>query len=357
MIVSRSASFLQSRGFGFLPTGQAVEAWTLHGAGGLECEVITYGGIVTRLSAPDREERMGDVVLGFNTLDSYLAGHPYFGAIAGRVAGRITDARFHLEGKTYELARNDSPNHLHGGIEGFDKKIWAATPEDRPDGAPSLRLAYRSPDAEEGYPGNVDILVIYTVTADNAFLIETEATTDRPTPFSLTHHSYFNLAGEGAGTIEGHELQIKAEYYAPADDRMALLGRRESVIKHGNDFSQPRHLAEAIPRLFQSHGDLYFLPRSDSSDNVPRLAARLFEPTSGRVLTVSTTEDCLQFYTGVSLDGSLIGKSGRPYGRHAGLCLECEGYPDGANTPELGNIILRPGQLVRHTTIYAFSVD
>jgi aldose 1-epimerase len=345
--------------YGILPTGETVEAYTLANASGFSLQVITYGATVTSLRVPDRHGRLADVVLGFGDLGSYLAPHPYFGAIAGRVAGRIRGARFVLDGCVHELAANDPPNHLHGGRVGFDRRLWSATPVSRADGAASLRLAYRSPEGEEGYPGTVDVTVTYTATSANAFVMETQAATDRATPFSLTQHSYFNLAGEGAGTIGGHELQIHADAYAPADARMALLGRREPVAGLGNDFNRPRRISDALPHLSQAHGDLYFLPRSDAekSSQEPTLAARVHEPVSGRTLTVSTTEGCLQFYTGVSLDGTLVGKSGGAYGPHAGFCLECEGYPDGANTPALGDIILRPGKPLRQTTIYALSTE
>ncbi len=338
------------RAFGNLPTGEPVTAYTLHGAGGLVLECLDYGGIVTRLLAPDRAGRLADVVLGFDNFASYLAPHPYFGAIAGRVAGRITGARFALDGREYPLAANDAPNHLHGGPHGFDKHLWTATPVSRPDGAPSLRLARTSPADEEGYPGNVAVAVTYTVTADNTFLIETEAATDAPTAFSLTHHSYFNLGGHDSGPTTEHTLQILADDYAPTDDRMTLLGRREPVTP-ANDFRSSRALSEAIPRLHRHHGDLYFLPDSPA----PRTVAILAHPVSGRILTVDTTEACLQLYTGASLDGSLVGKSGHRYVRHSGLCLECEGYPDGPNTPARGDIILRPGNPVRHTTAYRFT--
>ncbi len=335
--------------FGTLPTGESVEAYTLAGSGGLSLQILTYGGIVTHLHAPDRQGRLADVVLGFDRPADYLAPHPYFGAIAGRVAGRVTGARFTLDGHTYPLAVNNGPNHLHGGGRGFDKHVWKATPLSRPDGAPSLRLSRVSPDGEEGYPGAVTVSVTYTVIADNAFVIDTEASTDRATPFSLTHHSYFNLAGEGSGSVAGHELQIHADAYAPADERMTLLGRREPVAP-ANDFRVARPVGETVDGLHLRHGDLYFLP----GDGL-REVARFADPASGRALTVSTTEACLQIYTGVSLDGSLTGKSGRAYGPHAGLCLECEGYPDGANTPALGDIILRPGHPLRQTTVYSFS--
>jgi aldose 1-epimerase len=345
--------------FGTLPTGESVEAYTLGNDNGFSLQAITYGATITSLRVPDLRGRLDDVVLGFSDLKSYLAPHPYLGAVAGRVAGRISGAGFKLDGRLHELAINDPPNHLHGGLVGFNRRLWLAAPLFRADKGASLQFSYHSPDGEEGYPGAVDVKVTYTVTADNTFVMETEATTDRPTPFSLTQHSYFNLAGEGSGTIEGHEVQILADAYAPTDERMALLGRREPVDGGGNDFNQPRRLADALPHLFQAHGDLYFLPGrgSGKSSPVPRPAARVFEPVSGRVLTVTTTEDCLQIYTGASLDGSFIGKSGRTYGRHAGLCLECEGYPDGANSPELGDIILRPGEIFRQTTVYAFSTQ
>jgi len=349
------AASLNSRHFGFLPSGQTVEAWTFRGVGGLTLEVLTYGGIVMRLLAPDRNGRLDDVVLGFDKLEPYAAGHPHFGAITGRVAGRITGGRFHLDGKKYELVRNDPPNHLHGGIESFYKKIWTATPVDRADGAPSLRLTYRSPDGEEGYPGTVDVAVTYTVTNDDAFMIETEATTDMPTPFNLTHHSYFNLAGEAAGSIENHVLQVHSDEVVATDDDMTLLGKRVPVAGQPNDFNQPRRLGDVIPLLHKKHGDAYFVRRT--SDHPPKLVtvARVTEPTSGRVLAVSTTEQYLQFYTGVSLDGTQVGKSGHAYASHAAFCLECENYSDGANAPELGDIILRPGEHLRHVTLYSFS--
>jgi aldose 1-epimerase len=348
------ASAISSRIFGVLPTGQTVEAWTLTGRGGLVVEAITYGGIVTRLLAPDRNGSAGDVVLGFNDLDSYLAGHPYFGAITGRVAGRICDAAFTLEGNTYRLARNDPPNHLHGGVEGFDKRLWSAAPVGREDGAPSLRLSYHSPDGEEGYPGNVRVTVTYTVTNDNAFLIESEAVSDRTTPLSLTHHSYFNLAGESSGSIADHRLEIFASEFVPVDENLTATGRQESTSRHGNDFQTPRRIGDLIGQLFQGHGDLYALPKRNGSDM--RLVARLEDPASGRVMTVSTTESYLQLYTGSHLNCSRKGKSGAVYAPHAGICLECEGYPDAANAAHRNDILLHPGHAQRHATAFAFSV-
>jgi aldose 1-epimerase len=350
-------AFLSTRAFGLLPSGEPIHAWTLKSAAGLVVEAITYGGIVTRILAPDRDGRLADVVLGFNDLDSYIVRSPYFGAITGRVAGRIAGARFDLNGKTYELSANNPPNHLHGGAHGFDKKIWTATPRNDANGGASLSLSYRSLDGEEGYPGTVDVTVTYTVTHDNTFLIETTAVADRATPFSLTNHSYFNLAGEAAGSIADHELQIQADQFVAIDKDFTPLGRLEDVTAGVNDFRQPRRLGEAIPMLYQNHGDLYRLRKraGGAANSTLAPAARLSHSGSGRAVEVSTTEDYLQLYTSVSLDGKLIGKSGAAYVRHAGVCLECEGYPDGANFPELGDIILRPGDRQRQTTAYAFS--
>lgn len=348
------ASPISSRQFGTIPTGQPVEAWTLTGRGGLVLEVITLGGIVTRMLVPGRDGLSADMVLGFNELESYLAGHPYFGAITGRVAGRITGAAFTLDDQTYRLADNDGPNHLHGGVRGFDKRIWNATPGTRADDAPSLRLDYYSSDAEEGYPGNVNIGVTYTITDDNTFLIETEAIGDQLTLLNLTHHSYFNLGGEGHSSVADHRLTIFADQFVPAGEHMSLQGCLEPVGP-GNDFRCPRRLGEMIPLLFQQHGDLYALRGGPAGEMT--LAAHCEDPASGRVMTVSTTNNYLQFYTGRFLDGSHIGKSGIAYGPHAGLCLECHGYPDAADARLRDEILLQPGQAQRHATAYAFSIS
>jgi aldose 1-epimerase len=346
---------LDSREFGILPGGEAIEAWTLCGAGGLQLEVITYGATITRLVVPDRQGCLADVVLGFDNLDSYLAGRAYFGAIIGRVAGRISGARFELDGKLYELAGNEGANHLHGGVKGFDKRIWIAEAMENALGEPLLRLTYRSPDGQEGYPGTVNTAVTYTVTSDNILRVEVEANTDKATPFSLTQHSYFNLGGEGSSSITDHELQIHADQFVLVDEQMSLLGRVEPVVGRNNDFRTLRNLGAAIPLLFKNHGDLYLTRRSAGSDMLASVA-RLEHRASGRGLAVSTTETHMQLYTGCSLSSSIKGKSGVPYGPYAGLCLECEGYSDGPNSPRCGDIILRPGHPRRETTEYAFLV-
>jgi len=307
----------------------------LSGSGGLVLECPDYGGIVTRLLAPDRTGHLADVVLGFDTLDDYRAPQPYFGAIIGRVAGRITGGLYDHE---YHLAINNDPNDLHGGLCGFNTHLWSVAPASRPDGAPSLRLTRISPDGEEGHPGTVTVSISCTVTADNTFLIESKAFSDAPTPFSLTHHSYFNLGGHDSGPVSDHILQIFGDHYAPTDSRMTLLGRRELVIP-ANDLRSPRRLGDLIPGLHQHHGDLDILPAANDSSSL-RTAARVAELNSGRILTVDTNESCLQFYAGASLDGSLAGKFGRRYVRHAGLCLECEGNPDAPNVPAFANSTL-----------------
>jgi len=315
--------------------------------GAITLDAIAYGATVTRLLVPDGRGERADVVLGFSDPARYRGPHPFFGAVAGRVAGRISGSQFQLDGATYRLAANDSPNHLHGGVQGFDKRLWQG--EQLDPGA--ARFSLKSEDGEEGYPGTVKVSVTYLL-QNSAFMVDVTAAADRPTPFSLTQHSYFNLAGENSGeSIASHELEIYADEFAPADSSMGLLGRRERV-NEGNDFRRPRPLDEAIPHLHARHGDLYF-----TRAHGPALvdAARLVHRPSGRVMTVRTNESCIQLYTGVSLDGSIVGKSGLPYGPHAGLCLECEGYPDGANVPAMGDIILRPDKPFGRLTVYAFS--
>ena len=334
MLIGQTVSSLSPTGT--RPGGETQALHTLKNARGFSVQVLPYGATIASVLAPDRHGRFADVVLGLSTPAAYLGEHPYLGAVAGRVAGRISRARFPLEGRVYELAANDGVHHAHGGVTGFSRKLWSVEAE----GPQSLRLACLSPDGEEGYPGTVRTALTYTVTDENAIVLEIEATSDRPTPFSLTQHSYFNLAGQG--DILDHELQIFAGEFAPMNEDLSLTGRREPVA--ANDFRRPRRLGEAIPQLFHEHGDLYFLPEAKSV----RPAAILRDPASGRVLTVSTDEDCLQLYTGAFLDG-------RPHSPHAGLCLECEGYPDALNTPHLGDITLRPGETFRRTTIFAFS--
>jgi len=348
---------MTSRAFGSLPSGETVEAHTLANDSGASVEILTYGGIVRSLRVPDREGRIDDVVLGFDRLEEYLAGHPYFGAIVGRIAGRVSGGRISIDGHNCALECNDGPNHLHGGRRGFDKRLWTAAPVRRRDGASLLRLSYRSPGGEEGYPGGVEVTAVYTLTATNEFIFETEAAADRATPVCLTHHSYFNLAGEGSGPVLGHEIRILAEEYVPTDGALTLLDHRERVRGTGADFTRARLLQDALPGLEGAHGDHYLLRANGAAaPREPTLAARVAEARTGRVLEVLTDDSSLQFYTGVALDSSMVGKSGRPYGPHAGLCLECQGYPNASSLVGFGDILVRPGRPQRRRTLYAFSV-
>lgn len=346
---------MTSQFFGLMPTGASVDTFTLTNDSGLSLSVLNYGGIVTSLQIPDRHGQLADVVLGFDQFPPYLTNPAYFGAIVGRIAGRVPEGGLTIKDRHYTLTRNDGRNHLHGGRIGLDKRLWTAQAVSRPDGADSLRLTYRSPEGEEGYPGNIDIAVTYTLTAANECVIESEAIADCVTPLSLTHHSYFNLAGEGSGPVTDHEIQILADAFVPIDAAMTPSGYRASVSGQPNDFRHPRRLGDALPQLLHQHGDLYLLRTTATSAPVnPPLVARVTEPHSGRVLEVSSDASCLQFYTGVALDGTLTGKSKRAYGTHAGLCLECQGYPDGTQHPEFGDILLRPGHPQRQRTTYAF---
>lgn len=339
---------IDKRRFGELPSGKWVEEFTLSNSRGARVSIMTYGGIIREIVVPDIRGEPADVVLGFDTLEAYLGAHPFFGVTVGRVAGRITGGRFLLDGEAYELELNDPPNHLHGGSNGFDKQLWEGTVE----GGEGVALSYLSPDGESGYPGNLSVTVRYRLTEENELVIDYAAETDRATPCSLTDHSYFNLAGEGSGSVADHELAIQAEAYTPTDEKMTLLGSVESVEGKPNDLRRPRQIGEVVPDILNGHGDNYLLARD--LRRAPELAARLFEPRSGRTLEVLTTERCLQFYTGVFLDGSNSGKSGRPYEKHGALCLECQGYPDGVNHPEINDTILRPGETYRQRTIYRF---
>lgn len=342
------------RPFGNLPDGRQVHLFTLSNGLGLACDITNYGGIVTAIRVTRPDQSVADVVLGFNKLEDYLGPHPFFGTLVGRVAGRISGAKFLLDGHEYPLAANDAPNHLHGGLTGFDKQLWQAEPAANADEA-SLRLSYLSPDGEEGYPGNVRVTVTYAVTQKNELVIRYEAETDQATPLSLTNHSYFNLAGEGSGDIFDHVLQVFSDEIAATDESMTLLGHRAPVARDTNDFNQPRRLGDAIPVLLNNHGDNHFIRRS-SKGELARTAI-LSHPASGLTLTTLTTQETVQIYSAAILDGTLVGKSGIPYVKHAGFCLECQGCPGAVHTPALGNIILRPRERYDHTTVYAFSFE
>jgi aldose 1-epimerase len=300
---------------------------------------------------------MADVALGFDKLHGYLDKSPFFGCVAGRVANRIARGRFTLDGKDYSLFVNNGPNALHGGKKGFDKKVWTATPESTASGAATLRLAYRSPDGEEGYPGNLDAKVSYTVTRD-ALRIDYEATTDKPTLVNLTNHSYFNLAGQGSGTILDHVVLIEADQYTPVDDTLIPTGELKSVKGTPFDFTTPTAIGARIKEVGgkpvgYDHNYVLRQPRGDAAH--PALAVRVRDPKSGRVMEMLTTEPGVQFYTGNFLDGTVTGKGGATYPQYGGFCLEAQHFPDSIHHPNFPPVVLRPGQTYRQTTVYKFS--
>ena len=342
--------------FGTTADGTAVEVFTLINANGLELRAITFGGIITSLKVPDRTGAMGDIVLGFDSLDGYLKGHPFFGAIIGRYGNRIARGRFLIDGHEYTLATNNGPNHLHGGPRGFDKQVWSA------EILPSRNtIAFRrtSTDGEEGYPGNLAVEVVYALTDDNKLIVDYHYTTDKATPVNLTQHSYFNLAGEGSGDVLGHSLMLQADRYTPVDGTLIPTGELALVEGTPFDFRQPAPIGARIdqphPQIKNGQGyDHNWVLNKTGSEL--SLAARVTEPTSGRTLEVMTTEPGIQFYAGNFLDGTVTGKSGRPYPRRSGFCLETQHYPDSPNQPGFPSTIAKPGQDYRTRTVFSFGV-
>jgi aldose 1-epimerase len=342
--------------FGTTPDGTAVEAFTLKNANGLELRAITYGGIITSLKTPDRNGAMADIVLGFDALDGYLKGHPFFGAIIGRYGNRIGKGRFILGGTEYKLATNNGPNHLHGGPRGFDKQVWNA------EILPAKNtVAFRrtSADGEEGYPGNLAVEVVYALTDDNKLIVDYRYRTDKATPVNLTQHSYFNLAGEGTGDILGHSLTLNADRYTPVDGTLIPTGELAPVAGTPFDFRTPAKIGD---RIDQAHPQIKNGQGYDHNwvlnkkGNELSLAALVTEPTSGRTLEVMTNEPGVQFYAGNFLDGTLTGKSGRPYPRRSGFCLETQHYPDSPNQPNFPTTIASPGQDYRTRTVFTFGI-
>jgi aldose 1-epimerase len=342
--------------FGAMPDGTAVDLFTLTNAHGMEVRITTYGATIVSIKVPDRRGRFDDVVTGFDTLEGYLTRSRFFGAIAGRYANRIANARFTLDGRTYTLAANNGRNHLHGGRVGFDKVVWAGAPFER-DGGVGVVLTHLSPDGDEGYPGTLSVSVTYTLTPRDELVIEYEATTDRATPVNLTNHSYFNLAGDGHGDILRHQLTIDADRYTPTDDTQIPTGRLEPVDGTPFDFRKPTAVGARIDAdndqiRFGKGYDHNFVLNGAS----PHHAARLMDPSSGRTLDVTTTEPGLQFYSGNNLDGSAVGKSGHVYGRRTSLCLETQHFPDSPNHADFPSTILRPGEQFRSRTVFTFGV-
>lgn len=343
------------KSFGTAANEQNIDRYTLTNRQGMIAEICTLGGIVIALKVPDAAGKCVDVVLGFHQLDKYLSGHPYFGCIIGRFGNRIARGRFTLEGNTYPLAVNNGENHLHGGLQGFDKVVWRAEPNT--DGTPSLALYYKSKDGEEGYPGNLNVQVTYTVSDDNALRIDYVATTDRPTVLNLTHHGYFNLNGEGEGDILDHELTINAHRFTPVDANLIPIGELRPVRETPLDFTVPTKIGARINANdeqinFGGGYDHNYVINRETDDLT--FAARVYSPKSKRIMEVFTTEPGVQLYTGNFLDGTLTGKSGQPHQKRSGFCLETQHFPDSPNRPEFPTTVLSPGEKYQSTTVYRF---
>jgi aldose 1-epimerase len=340
--------------FGKTGDGTPVDLYVLTNAKGSTAKVMTYGAILTELHVADRDGKFDDVVLGFDNLKDYLAAHPFFGATVGRVANRIAKGKFTLDGKEYTLAVNSGPNAIHGGLKGFDKVVWKAEALPKADGA-AVQFNYRSRDGEEGYPGNLSTTVTYTLTNENELKITYAATTDKATPVNLTNHSYFNLGGAKARDVLGHEIMLAADEYTPADNTLIPTGEIKPVRGTPLDLTRPIPIGARIAELKPTPGgyDHNYLVRGGGKSLV--LAARVYEPTTGRVMEMFTTEPGVQFYTGNFLDGKRKAKGGAAYGKHSGFCLEAQHFPDSVNHANFPSMILRPGESYAQTTVYKFS--
>ena len=345
--------------WGKTAAGEAVDLYTLTNAKGASVQIATLGGTVVSVRVPDKTGALGNVVLGFDSLDGYLAPHPFFGVLVGRYGNRIGKAQFTLDGKTYSLAKNNGENSLHGGRKGFDKYVWKARDVASPDGL-ALELTHVSPDGDEGFPGTLSATVRYTWTDANDLRIDYTATTDKPTVVNLTNHSYFNLSAGTAATVLDHTLRLAAETFTPVDKGLIPTGELRPVAGTPFDFTKPRRIGELIDKdeeqiKFGGGYDHNFVLSGPASGSM-RPVARATEPTSGRVMDVATSEPGVQFYTGNFLDGSVKGRGGKPYVKRSGFCLETQHYPDSPNKPDFPSVVLRPGQTYKTSTQYTFGV-
>jgi aldose 1-epimerase len=339
--------------FGQTSDGRQITLYTLTNSNGLKAKIMNYGAILVSLEVPDRKGKLADITLGFDSLEGYLKVHPYFGAIVGRYANRIGKAQFALNGVLYKLAANNNENHLHGGIKGFDKVVWKYVDSAADDEKTWLKMSYISEDEEEGYPGNLACTVTYSLTKDNELKINYEAETDKTTIVNLTNHAYFNLAGQGNGDILGHELMINADNYTPVDEGLIPTGEIRRVANSPMDFTSPMSIGSRIGQVEGGYDHNYVL---NSEGGTLALCAEVYEPTTGRVMTIRTTEPGVQLYTGNFLDGTLTGKSGKVYKKHYAFCLETQHFPDSPNKPSFPTVVLQPGQKYTSESVYKFSV-
>ncbi|MGB3586327.1 MAG: aldose epimerase family protein [Tunicatimonas sp.] len=350
-------SSISQKPFGTTTDSIAVDLYTLTN-GDTEIGITNYGGVITAWRVPDADGNLGDVVLGYDNMEGYRSKPSYFGALVGRYGNRIAKGEFTLDGETYSLATNNGANHLHGGIKGFDKVVWQADTATSSDG-PQLVLRYTSPDGEEGYPGNLETQVTYTLQADNTLRIDYEATTDEPTIINLTNHSYFNLSGDPSTTILDHRLMIDADRYVPVTEELIPTGELAPVNGSPFDFTESTVIGNRIDadhsQIKNGLGYDHCWVLNGAEDELTR-AATVFEPTSKRFLEVFTTEPGIQFYSGNFLDGTAVGKEGISYKKRSALCLETEHFPDSPNQPDFPSVVLRPGETYRTTTAYKFSV-
>ena len=353
---SASATMPTSTSFGKTADGTEIQLFTLTNKNGLQASISTYGGMLTSLLVPDKNGKMSDVILGFDNVSGYLSpafkkANPYFGALIGRYGNRIAKGHFTIDGKTYHVGINNNGNSLHGGNVGFNQQVWAAKPGTSAEGE-TLTLSYFSKDGEEGYPGNLTVTVVYTLTADNALKIDYTATTDQATPVNLTNHSYFNLALGQRKDVLAHLVTIPADRYTVVDANLIPTGELRPVKGTPFDFTTPHAIGERLAQVPGGYDHNWVLNQATGQHS----AATVYEPTTGRTMEVTTDEPGVQFYTGNFLDGTLTGKNGVVYGKHAGFCLETQHFPDSPNQPKFPNTILKPGQTYHTATSYTFGV-
>ncbi|MGO2147908.1 aldose epimerase family protein [Halomonas sp.] len=367
MANSKAENAVEQSTFGQLPDGREVQSYRLTNANGVELQVINYGGTIVSLKVPDVDGNIDDIALGFESLDGYLSdtyqqANPYFGALIGRYGNRIAEGQFALEGETYSLATNDGDNHLHGGEQGFDRVLWQAEPFENDKGT-GLVLSYVSEDGEEGYPGELTVEVTYTLTDQNELIVDYQAETDKATPVNLTQHSYFNLKGEGNDSILDHQLILNADAFTPVSESLIPTGELQPVEGTPFDFTQATSIGERIEqdndqlRFGQGYDHNFVLNRDNAEQGDLVMAARVWEPQSGRLLEIKTTEPGIQFYSGNFLAGDLTGKSGNAYPQRSGFALETQHFPDSPNQDAFPSTVLQPGETYRSRTIFRFSAQ